>query len=69
MNPATILTFLKAILPSKKIGAYLLGLIGAALALFLGVSNSDLKAQFCANEAVNLPAVAAPAASEKPVSK
>jgi hypothetical protein len=63
-----ILMFLKALLPTKKIGAWLLALLGAALALFLGVSNSDLKKQYCASEEVNLPAVTAPtpAPIEKP---
>jgi hypothetical protein len=52
-----ILALLKALLPTKKIGAWILGLLGAALALALGVSNSDLKSQFCASEPVELPKV------------
>lgn len=67
MNPAIILGFLKAILPTKKIAAWILGIIGAALALFMGVNNSDLKAQFCASETVQLPKVEAPAPAPTPV--
>jgi hypothetical protein len=50
-----VLAFLKAILPSKKIGAWILALLGAVLAGFLGVANSDLKKEFCAAEVVELP--------------
>ena len=55
MNAATIIAMLKAILPTKKIAAWILGVLGAALAIFMGVTNSDLKAQYCASEVVNLP--------------
>jgi len=63
MNMVAIMTFFKAILPTKKISAWILGLIAAALAMFMGVNNADLKTQFCANEVVSLPApvVAQPA--------
>jgi hypothetical protein len=57
MNIAVVISFLKAILPTKKIGAYILGLLGAVLALFLGVSNPDIKAAYCAADAVVLPAL------------
>lgn len=60
MNPAMILGFLKALLPTKRIAAWILGVIGAALALFMGVNNSELKTQFCASEPVQLPKVEAP---------
>jgi hypothetical protein len=55
MNAATILALLKSILPTKKIGAWIVGILGALVALVLGVSNSDLKKQYCASEAVELP--------------
>ena len=54
-----LLALLKALLPTKKIGAWILAILGAALALALGVSNSDLKAQYCASEAVELPKIEA----------
>lgn len=66
MNPATVFAFLKALLPTKKIATWILGIISAAIALFLGLNNADLKAQFCASEVVTLPAlpvVAAPVIS------
>jgi len=55
MNPAVIIGFLKAILPTKKITAWILGVIAAALALFMGVNNEDLKAQYCKDAVVTLP--------------
>jgi len=58
MNIAAIIGVLKAILPTKKISAWILGLIAAALALFMGVNNADLKEQFCENAVVELPATA-----------
>lgn len=57
MNFASVWGFIKMILPTKKIGAWILGIIAAIVALVMGVSNADLKAQFCANEPVNLPAL------------
>lgn len=65
MSLATVLTFLKAVLPTKKISAWIVGILAALVALVMGISNSDLKAQYCASDAVNLPtlpAVVAPAA-------
>jgi len=71
MSVEMILGFIKAIVPSKKIAAWILGVIGAGLALFMGISNSDLKASFCAADAVVLPAPAAVVAPavEKPSAK
>lgn len=57
MGSAVILNFLKAILPTKKIGAWILGLLGAVVALALGISNGDLKATFCATDAASMPAI------------
>jgi hypothetical protein len=46
------------ILPTKKIGAWILGIVGALIALVLGVANSDLKEQFCSTkEVVELPKI------------
>ena len=67
MNVAAILGILKAILPTKKISAWILGVIGAGLALFMGVNNEDLKAQFCASESVKLPVIESPALVPVPV--
>lgn len=58
MSLDTIWKFVKALLPTKKIAAWILGLIAAALAVFMGVNNADLKAQFCANEPLALPKMA-----------
>lgn len=57
MNFTVILAFLKSILPTKKIGAYILGVLGALLALFLGVNNSEMKDVFCKAEVVSIPAL------------
>ena len=61
MNIATILGFAKAILPTKRISAWILGLIAAVIAVVMGVSGSDLKAQFCANDPVDIPKIEIPA--------
>lgn len=66
MTALKVLSLLKAILPKNKIGAWLLGLIAALLAIGLGVSNTDLKDAFCAAPAVSLPVLAEPKA-EVPV--
>ncbi len=65
MNLATILTFLKAILPTKKIAAWIVGVIAAAIAVLMGVNNAELKAAYCAGEPVSLPTIAAPATPAK----
>jgi hypothetical protein len=61
MNAAVVIAFIKKVLPMDRIGAFILGLIGAALALFMGVGSGDLKAAYCKAEAVAIPAIAAPA--------
>lgn len=61
MSTMAIIEFLKALLPTKKIAAWILGIVGAILAILMGVNNADLKAQFCANEVVTLPAAPVPA--------
>jgi len=43
---------LKAILPTKKIGAWIVGVLAALVALVMGVANSDLKAEFCSTTSV-----------------
>lgn len=55
MNVAAILALLKAVLPTKKIGAWIVGILAAVVALLMGVKNTDLKDQFCANPVVELP--------------
>jgi len=63
MNIPAAIIFLKAILPTKKITAWILGLIAAGLALVMGINNAELKAQFCASAPVEIPSpVVAPAA-------
>lgn len=50
------LGFVKAILPTKRIAAWILGLLCAVVALVMGVSGTDIKTQFCASDdVVNLP--------------
>lgn len=61
MNFVTILGFLKALLPTKRIAAWIVGVLAAIVAMVMGVNNSDLKAQFCASETVTLPKIEAPA--------
>jgi hypothetical protein len=60
-----ILTLLKALVPKNKVGAWLLGIIAAGLALALSVAPDDLKEAFCAQPAVQLPAAEAPQAPAK----
>lgn len=67
MSSAVILGFLKAILPTKRIAAWILGVLGAALAFFMGVNNSELKTQYCASETVQLPKIEAPVVVAPPV--
>lgn len=56
MNFVKIWGILKAILPTKKIGAWILGVLAALVALVMGVANTDLKEQFCATkDVVELP--------------
>jgi len=56
MNVPFLLNFLKSILPTKKIAAYLVGLVSAIIALMMGLNAVDLKAQFCSTqEMVQLP--------------
>ena len=67
----TIFEFLKSILPTKKIAAYIVGVIAAVVALVMGISATDLKAQYCATaDVVQLPKIqvapAAPAAIAAP---
>lgn len=58
MTFAKIWGIVRMILPTKKIGAWILGIAGAIIALVLGVSNTDLKEQFCATkEVVELPKI------------
>lgn len=52
-----IWSILKAILPTKRIGAWILGVLAALTALVMGVKNTELKEQFCANPVVELPKI------------
>lgn len=52
MNPIVVWSFLKSILPTKKIMAWILGVITAAIALFAGLNSQDLKDQFCATQEI-----------------
>jgi len=65
MNTAMVLGFLKKILPMNKIGAFILGVIGAGLALLLGANSADMKTAYCNADAVEVPALVAPAAKEE----
>lgn len=58
MNLVTILGFLKAVLPTKRIAAWVVGLLAALVAVIMGVNNAELKAQYCSTaEVVSLPAL------------
>lgn len=57
MSLATVWAFLKNILPTKKIAAWIVGVLAALVALVMGVNNTDLKTQFCSSETVNLPKI------------
>ena len=57
MSALKIWELVKMILPTKKIGAWILGIIAAVVALVMGVKNTDLKDQFCANAPVDLPKI------------
>lgn len=67
MNPAVIWSFLKGILPTKKIGAWILGILGALVALVMGVQNSDLKKTFCESAPVELPKIEVKAEPAAPI--
>jgi hypothetical protein len=66
MNPATIWAFLKNILPTKKIGAWIVGILAAIVALVMGVKNSELKDAFCASAPVELPKIEVQPAAPTP---
>ncbi len=42
-----ILKFVFAILPKKKIGAFILGAVSTAAAMVMGASNDEIKIEFC----------------------
>lgn len=55
-----ILAIVKMLIPKNKLGAWLLGLIGAGLALLIGANNAELKDAYCKAEPVALPKIEAP---------
>lgn len=57
MSGLKIWSILKTILPTSRIGAWVLGLLAAVLAAVLGVSGGDLKEKFCAAPVVELPKI------------
>lgn len=57
MNALKIWGILKAILPTKKIGAWIVGILAAVVALVMGVQNKELKDAFCASAPVELPKI------------
>jgi hypothetical protein len=68
MSWGSIFEFLKGILPTKKIAAWIVGILAAVVALFMGVNATDLKATYCATPGTvelpklpSQPAAAAPA--------
>lgn len=67
MTGLKIWAILKTILPTKRIAAWVVGILAAIVALVMGVSNEALKEQFCANPVVELPKIeVAPAAAPAP---
>lgn len=68
MNGVVILGLLKALLPTKRIAAWIVGLLSAVVALAVGVSNTELKTQYCSTtEVVQLPKLPDLAAPVVPV--
>lgn len=64
MSFLTVFGFLKALLPTRKIAAWIVGILAAVVALIMGVNTSDLKASYCASsEVVTLPQIPAPIAT------
>lgn len=61
MSIVAIIEFIKKILPWDRIIAWILGLITAALCIFMGANVGEVKKRFCAEDAVVLPSLAAPA--------
>jgi hypothetical protein len=57
MTGLKIWGILKAILPTKRIGAWIVGVLAAVVALLMGVKNTELKDAFCAAPAVELPKI------------
>lgn len=55
MNPLVVWNLIKKFLPTKKISAWILGVIAAILAGFVGLSNQELKDAFCTAPVVQLP--------------
>lgn len=60
MKLGLILELVKKLLPTKKISAWILGLIAAGIATFVGVNNAELKEEYCSSKPVDLPKVEAP---------
>lgn len=52
-----IWAILRAILPTKKIGAWIVGVFAAFVALVMGVSSEGIKEHFCASPAVEIPKI------------
>jgi len=67
MTGLKIWGILKTILPTKRIGAWIVGVLAAVVALVMGISNTDLKDAFCAAPAVELPKIEVAPALPAPV--
>ncbi len=61
MTLATVIAFLKKILPMDRIAAFVLGLIATVLALVMGANPGGMKESFCASALPAIPAVSVPA--------
>lgn len=57
---ALLLRVLHAIVPKKKLSAYVLGLITAVLAVVAGIQAPDIKDEFCSAPNSSLPVIAEP---------
>lgn len=62
MSTATIIEFLKKLLPMDRIAAWILGVITVGLAMFFGAGQQAIKEKYCASANVELPKIEAPVA-------
>ncbi len=61
MSTATVLLFLKKLLPMDRIVAFVIGLIATAIIAIAGADGTEVKKKFCESELPKIPAVSAPA--------
>lgn len=57
MDFVKIWAIVRNILPTKRIGAWIVGVLAAIVALVMGVKNTELKDAFCSAPVVELPKI------------